>query len=158
MSFGEVRAICQFLVLVVLRLSHAKNKQGEPTACALKLTIKFDCLGRDEHWSNAGECNGGRWVVSAKICYIRSPCDCNLCHKAMHVYSIFLVISHAIQFLRKVSSFLFWYYKCAALQVGAGIQAKIPQLPSSHSVDCVMLFVARDKRFLLLANNRNELE
>ncbi|XP_076816333.1 uncharacterized protein LOC143462167 [Clavelina lepadiformis] len=47
---------------------------------------------------------------------------------------------------------------CRDIQVGAGIQAKVPHLPNGQSIDCVFLFIARDKRFLLLADNRRELD
>merc|ERR1712136_298043 len=48
---------------------------------------------------------------------------------------------------------------CLDIQVGAGIQAKIPPLPTNnHTVDCVFMFIARQKRYLLLAHSRSELD
>ncbi|XP_002130215.2 uncharacterized protein LOC100181754 [Ciona intestinalis] len=47
---------------------------------------------------------------------------------------------------------------CYDIQVGAGIQAKIPTLPSSHSVDCVMLLSTQSRKFLLLADNRQDVD
>uniref|UniRef100_H2YRV9 PH domain-containing protein n=1 Tax=Ciona savignyi TaxID=51511 RepID=H2YRV9_CIOSA len=47
---------------------------------------------------------------------------------------------------------------CHDIQVGAGIQAKIPTLPETHSIDCVMMIATSSKKFLLLCENRQDLD
>jgi len=45
------------------------------------------------------------------------------------------------------------------LQMGAGIQAKIPALPNNHhTVDCVFMLGTKGKKYLFLANSRPEFD
>lgn len=48
--------------------------------------------------------------------------------------------------------------ECRDLQVGAGIQSRLPKLPTGQTVDCLFSLITNSKKYLLLANNRQDLD